>query len=151
MTIAFIEHLGIWAWFVAGAVLLALEVVAPGTFMLWFGLAAISVGLLTALFELAWQTQLIAFAVLSLIIVVCWWKLSRNWTDIMSDEPLLNRRAERHIGRVFVLDEALVQGTGHIRIDDTVWRAEGPDTMAGKSVRVVAVKGAMLVVEPVEL
>ena len=35
---------GFWDWFILAAVLLLLEVMAPGTFMLWLGLAAILAG-----------------------------------------------------------------------------------------------------------
>ena len=34
----------IWDWFIAGGVLLILEILAPGVFMLWLGLAALLVG-----------------------------------------------------------------------------------------------------------
>ncbi|MBE2187453.1 MAG: NfeD family protein, partial [Rhodothermales bacterium] len=59
----------------------------------------------------------------------------------------LNRRAEGFIGRVFVLDEPILAGVGRVRIDDSVWRIEGPDTAAGQAVKVVAVDGATLRVE----
>ena len=41
---AFIISLGPWAWIIAGAILLALELAVPGAFMMWLGLAAVMVG-----------------------------------------------------------------------------------------------------------
>ena len=35
-----------WSWMIVGAVLFALDVMAPGFFLLWFGAAAAVVGLL---------------------------------------------------------------------------------------------------------
>ena len=36
--------LGPWAWIIAGAILLALELAVPGAFMMWLGIAAVLVG-----------------------------------------------------------------------------------------------------------
>ena len=41
--------------------------------------------------------------------------------DAVTDQPLLNRRAEQFIGRVFVLDSPLADGYGQIRIGDAYW------------------------------
>ena len=41
---------------------------------------------------------------------------------------------------------AVVDGTGTVRIDDTVWRIRGPDTPAGSRVRIVQADGASLTV-----
>src|SRR5262249_59229755 len=39
-----IASFGIWNWFIAGGILLAVEVLAPGTFMLWLPPPAVFVG-----------------------------------------------------------------------------------------------------------
>jgi membrane protein implicated in regulation of membrane protease activity len=57
-----IGSLGAWNWFILAAVLFVLEVLAPGMFMLWLGLAAIVIGIVSAVVMLAWQWQLISFA-----------------------------------------------------------------------------------------
>ena len=44
---ATIIALGPWAWIIAGAILLALELAVPGAFMMWLGLAAGLVGLIS--------------------------------------------------------------------------------------------------------
>ena len=38
-----------WGWFIVGGLLLVLEILAPGVFMLWLGLSAILVGLISSL------------------------------------------------------------------------------------------------------
>ena len=65
-----------------------------------------------------------------------------------TDHPLLNRRGEQYIGRVFTLDEAIVNGTGKLRIDDTIWKVNGDDLAAGTAVKVSAAKGVILQVVP---
>ena len=64
-----------------------------------------------------------------------------------SDQPNLNRRTAQFVGRIFVLDDAIEGGRGKVRVGDTLWSAEGPETPAGRSVRVTAVRGHLLVVE----
>ncbi|WP_020177511.1 NfeD family protein [Methylopila sp. M107] len=138
--------LGGWRWIVVGLVLLGLELVAPGTFLLWLGIAAILVGLIALVIDPGWQVELIAFAVLGLAAAVGWWVYGRPDNAAVSDQPMLNRRAERHVGKAFVLDAPIVHGDGRLRIDDTTWRVSGPDLPAGARVKVVAVEGITLVV-----
>jgi membrane protein implicated in regulation of membrane protease activity len=65
-----------------------------------------------------------------------------------SDEPDLNRRAVQLVGRVLVVEEAIENGRGKVRVGDTLWAAEGPDTAAGKEVDVLSVQGTVLRVAP---
>ena len=69
---AFIISLGPWAWIIAGAILLALELAVPGAFMMWLGLAAVMVGAISFLVDWSWQWQCVAFAVLALASVPLW-------------------------------------------------------------------------------
>jgi membrane protein implicated in regulation of membrane protease activity len=143
---SFFASLGIWNWFILGAVLLVLEVLAPGTFMLWFGLAALAVGALSLVIDWPWQAQLIAFAVLAVAAILLWRRFGAR-ADAESDQPFLNRRAQAFVGRTFTLEKPIVDGGGTVRIDDTVWRVTGPDAPAGSRVRVVAAAGSLLTVE----
>jgi membrane protein implicated in regulation of membrane protease activity len=75
-----IEHivaLGGWAWIIAGAVLLALELAVPGAFMMWLGLSAVLVGAITLAVDWSWQAQGIAFAAFALVSVPLWRRLAR--------------------------------------------------------------------------
>ncbi|PZQ19156.1 MAG: hypothetical protein DI565_01880 [Ancylobacter novellus] len=150
MILGFVEALGPWRWMVLGLVLLALELIAPGTLLLWLGMAAIAVGAIALLVDPGWQIEVVAFAVLGLAAAVGWWFLGRPDNAASSDRPMLNRRAERHVGKVFTLDEPILHGEGRVRIDDTVWRVSGPDLPAGARVRIVAADGAALAVAAVE-
>jgi membrane protein implicated in regulation of membrane protease activity len=66
-----------------------------------------------------------------------------------TDQPFLNRRADRFIGYEAVIDEPIRDGFGRLSLDDTVWRITGPDLDAGRRVRVVGSDGPVLKVEPV--
>lgn len=148
---AFGAALGGWAWIILGVVLLGLEILAPGTFMLWFGLAAIATGAVALGFDLAgsaalgWQAEVVVFLVLSLVAVFGGRRLFRGRAEPADDEGL-NRRAARCIGRETTLADPIVDGAGRIRLDDTTWRVSGPDLPVGVRVRVVGADGPRLVV-----
>jgi inner membrane protein len=146
--IDYIITLGAWNWLILGAVFLTLELAAPGAFMLWLGLAALAVGLISFAVDWSWQAQLFAFAVLSLALIPVWRRYAPK-VERPSEAPLLNRRAESYIGRTFTLENPIVDGIGRVRIDDTIWRVSGPDSPAGSQVRIVRAQGPNLFVERV--
>ncbi len=61
---------GFWIWIILGLLLVGAEAMAPGIFLIWFGLAAILTGLADAWFGLSWQAALITFAGLSVAAVL---------------------------------------------------------------------------------
>lgn len=147
--IEYLISFGVWNWFIAGGVLLLLELLAPGSFLLWFGIAAIVTGALSYGIGWPWQAQFIAFAVISLLLVPLWLRVSRRSKNT-TDQPFLNRRNVGMVGRGFTLEKPIVNGAGTVRIDDTIWRIAGPDLAAGSRVKVVRADGAELWVEAVE-
>ena len=57
-----------YGWWILGLVLLALEVAAPGVYLLFFGIAALIVGMNVFILGtgwFGWEQQIIAFVVLS--------------------------------------------------------------------------------------
>lgn len=64
-----------------------------------------------------------------------------------SDQPALNQRGTQAVGRVYLVEEAIVAGRGKIRVGDTLWPVEGRETPAGTPVRVTGVNGTVLQVE----
>ncbi|MVA95769.1 NfeD family protein [Nitratireductor sp. CAU 1489] len=145
----FVE-LGPWSWIVLGFALLAAEILVPGVFLVWIGLAALATGLLSIAFWEArfwdWQVQTLVFLALSLVAAYGGYRFVHG-RQAPSDQPLLNQRAKQLVGRTATLDESIRDNRGRIRIGDTYWRVSGPDAAAGTRVRVVAVKDGDLVVE----
>lgn len=140
-------QLGVWNWFILGGILLVLEVLTPGIFMLWLGLAAIATGVISFIIPLGWQVQVVIFAILSVISVLLGRKFQPGG-QVDSDKPFLNRRHDALVGRVFTLDEPIVHGAGRVRVDDSTWRVTGPDCPAGTKVKVERTDGATLIVSP---
>lgn len=128
--------LGVWNWAVLGLILLFLELVTPGVFLIWIGFAALVTSLVsfTGLsFMESWQIQLLLFMILSVIFVLIGRKYFNPRTQ-SSDEPLLNRRADQLIGLRTTLEEPIINGQGRARFNDTLWRVTGPDLPAGATV-----------------
>jgi membrane protein implicated in regulation of membrane protease activity len=139
---------GIWNWFIAGGILLAIEVIAPGTFMLWLGLSAILVGLISLVVDWPWQAQLVAFAVFAVLSIPIWLRIGRK-VESPVDQPFLNRRSSAFVGQTYTLDKPIQNGSGAVRIGDTVWRVSGVDAPAGSKVKVTRTDGPTLFVEQV--
>ena len=143
----YLQQLSYWNWLALGTLLLILEVFGAGGYLLWVGLAAASVGVLTFIFpELPWAWQYILFGLLSILTAVFWWRRQRSAAK-PSDVPGLNRRGSEFLGRTFVLHEAIVGGRGKIRAGDTLWLVTGPELPAGREVRVIGQDGVLLKVE----
>ena len=133
-----------WHWWVLGVVLIVLEILSPAAFFLWLGISAGVVGLVV-LFNpgMFWTQQWLLFAVLGVASIVLWRVyLRRHPTKTAS--PLLNRRGHQYVGRLFVLDDPLVNGQGKIHVDDSTWKISGADLPAGSRVEVVGVDGVVL-------
>jgi len=150
----FVE-LGPWSWMVLGLVLLTLEIVVPGIFLLWIGIAALLTGALSLqLWDWAswtWQIQIVVFLMLSLISAYLGKRIAGS-RDAASDQPLLNRRGEQLVGRTATLNEPIREGRGRIQLGDTLWRVSGPDLPAGARVKVIRIADSELelVVEPAQ-
>ncbi len=145
MVIELVQDLGPWTWMIVGVALLALEIAAPGAFFLWFGLAAIAVGVLSLFVAVPWQAQLLIFVVLATLVVL----IGRRYFSRAGDDQVstgLNQRGQRLVGTIVVLSEPIVDGKGRVRIDDTTWRVIGPNMVSGTRVRVVHADGALLTV-----
>lgn len=138
-----------WHWWAFGALLLVIELLAPGMYFLWMAESALVTGTVLWLYpSLGWEAQLIWFSALSVISIVVAQKLLIRH-PIGSDRPLLNQRAAQYVGRTFILSEPVVNGSGKIRVDDSVWKISGSDAPAGSRIRVIGTDGTILKVEAV--
>ena len=142
-----IAALGAWSWMIAAAILFVLELVAPGIFFIWFGVAAAVTGLIVFRYDITWQWQIIWFCGLSLASAFLAYKFLRKH-PLETDQPLLNDRAAQLIGQNFDLVDPIVNGRGSIHSGDTIWRVEGPELPKGARIKVVGADGVLLKVEP---
>ena len=131
-------------WLIAGLVLMLLEVVAPGVFLMWLGLAALGTGLVAQVVAPGFALQVVVFAVFAAVAITIGLRVRtpRNAAQ-------LNTPASGLVGRAAVALEFHGR-TGRVRVGDSDWSARlatgteppAPQTM----LRVVAVDGTTLVV-----
>ena len=137
----------VFAWAAFALVLFAAETLAPGAFMLWLGFAAAAVFVAVLLVPgIPLLVQVLAFVVLSFVSV----QVYRTWfrgRERESDQPALNRRTAALVGRVVLLERAIVDGRGRVQIADAYWDVTGPDLPEGAKVRIVGGDAMVLQVE----
>jgi len=143
---ALFYNLGPWNWFILAVALLVLETVIPGVHFLWFGIAAVIIGFLGVATGIAWQWQVLAFGLIS-VLTVFWVRKYARPDVAISDQPDLNVRGQQYVGRSLVVEQAIQNGRGKVRLGDSLWAVEGPDAPAGSRVTVTGAKGTVLVVE----
>ena len=137
-----------WHWLSLGMLVLILEVFGSGGFLLGIGIAALLNALLLFLFPaLAWYVQFVIFAFMSVVITVVYWKRFRNFND-KTEQPLLNSRMARLIGRSASLLTPIENGMGKVQIEDALWTVTCDEDLAqGVIVNIVGVDGTTLLVK----
>jgi membrane protein implicated in regulation of membrane protease activity len=143
----FIPVIGPWFWWIVAGVLLVGEMLMPGFFLLWLAAAAALTGAVDLVFGLGWQGEVITFAALSLVLVLATWKWVMASRQMQSDQPTLNQRHHAYVGKVVPLAQAIVNGSGKVRIEDSLWDVDGPDLPLGALVRISGVVGLRLKAE----
>ena len=140
----FFPVLGLYFWWIVAALLLLAEMMAPGFFMIWLAVAAALTAIIHLIAPMAWESEVLVFAALAILAVAASWRVvSRSWA-VKSDQPHLNQRSAGLVGRSFVLSQPIVNGSGKITYQDTLWDVDGPDLPTGARVHVTGVEGLRL-------
>lgn len=138
-----------WIWLIAGVALAIAELVVPGIFLIWLGAAALVTGMVALAASLSLPAEFGCFALMATVSVLAGRTVMARM-PILSDDPLLNERTARLVGRKVVVAEAIVGGEGRVRVGDGIWPATGPDSPVGAMVEVIGADGARLRVGPVD-
>ena len=130
-------------WVLAGLALLLAEMVLPGVYLLWIGLAAIGTGLFDLLFApIPLGTRAVVFLVLLAASITAGLRLKKR-----ARPPVrVNTPDAGLVGRTGTLT-ALAGTGGRVRIGDSDWAARiSGEAAAGDVVRVDGVDGTVLIV-----
>jgi len=140
-----------WHWWAAALVFGTLEMLVPGVFFLWIGAAAAVTGLVALVLpDLGWQVEFALFGILS-VGAILGARIYIRRHPIETADSGLNKRAAQYVGRKATLAQAIDNGRGSIKIDDTIWNAEShSDLPVGAHVRIIAYHGGTFVVEPAD-
>jgi membrane protein implicated in regulation of membrane protease activity len=137
-----------WYWWVLAAILLIFEMLLPGVVFLFLATGAAAAGFaLLVVSDLSLEMQLALFAVLTVDSAIALRPTLRRLQG-QTGEPHLNARGQALVGKIFVLDQPILAGRGRVTLGDSSWTVTGPDMVAGAKVRVAAIDGTELRVEP---
>jgi membrane protein implicated in regulation of membrane protease activity len=137
-----------WHWFVLGIVLMLLELAVPAFFLVWFGLGALIVGALVAVYSPApFALQVLAWTGFSLFFVWLWFKVFKP--NIYKSRAGMARGSL--IGEVgLVTRDIRPYEKGQVRfqkpiLGDEVWESVADEEIrVGQRVRVLEVEGNTL-------
>jgi membrane protein implicated in regulation of membrane protease activity len=138
-----------YLWLALGVFLCAAEILVPGMFLIFLGLAALITGLTVWAVPLAVPFQIVLFVGLAFLAVF----VGRNFirqNPVEAADPKMNKRGDRMAGETATVVEALSDGTGRVKHGDSEWLARGPDAAKGAKVRINGSDGAVLIVEPLD-
>ena len=137
-----------WHWIVLGIVLMLLELAVPAFFLIWFGAAAVVVGIAVAIFPafpFAWQV--ITWTVCSLALVWFWFKVFKRG----SHKTRAGMSKGALVGEVgLVIRDMRPFEKGQIRfqkplLGDEVWESIADEEIkVGERVKVLDVEGNIL-------
>ena len=137
-----------WYWWVLAAILLVFEMLVPGVVFLFLAIGATAAGFaLLVIADLSLEMQLVLFAVLTVASAIGLRPTLRRLQNHTAAANL-NARGQTLVGKIFVLDQPILAGRGRVTLGDGSWIVTGPDMVAGAKVRVAAVEGTELKVEP---
>lgn len=138
-------------WMIIAIILIGFEFMVPGIYFMWVGFAALLLSGITFFFpDISLAFQLLLFSVFAVAMVYAGKKYLMEKTD-RSDDSTLNLRGRQYIGRTYEVAVAFKNGKGKIKVEDTLWTAIGPKSLAvGESVKVVDIDGTRLMVEVVK-
>ncbi|MBR5130174.1 MAG: NfeD family protein [Alphaproteobacteria bacterium] len=144
------ETWGVWSWMSLGVILMILELLIPGTFLIWFGLGSILTGLTVLMFSgITLSIQLLIFVIMSLICVTFGILVyTKIFGKNKENEHNKKTGAHRYVGARFIVVEPIKNGRGKIAVGDSVWIAlSDNDFKKGDEVTVIDVKGTQLIVK----
>lgn len=139
-----------WHWLVIGLALCVCELAIPAFVLIWLGLAALLLGLLTWLLPLSLTAQLLIWAILSTILVFLWLRVFRP-----QDKTTRVGTSDEAVGEVGLLvRDVMPFQRGQVLFQRPLMGADRWECVsevqlaAGSRVRVVAVEGHVLKVGP---
>jgi membrane protein implicated in regulation of membrane protease activity len=141
-------QIAFWYWWVLAAILLVFEMTLPGVVFLFLAIGAAASGALLAVAPgTSLEAQLGVFAVFAVASALALRPTLKRLQGRVAASTL-NARGEALVGQTFVLDTPILGGRGRAKLGDGSWIITGPDMVAGARVRVAAVNGTELKVEP---
>lgn len=137
-----------WFWLCLGGLLLIGELLGTAGYLLWSGIAAVLVGVITWVLPfIGWEWQGILFAIFTVVSTVLWRNWLRNRQKNKADN--VNQISHQLIGVKGRLLSDTEEGFSRVRLADGSWRVYSDTPLsANTEVVVIAVDGITLQVKP---
>ena len=135
-------------WFLAGVVLLLLELALPGLIIFFFGLGAWIVALCLVLFDMNITAQLLVFVVTSVVALLLLRRFLKH-KFFKEDDSNKSSLEEEFIGKTAIAETDFKKGAaGKVSFKGTVWSAVADEKIAkGEQVRITARDSITLIVK----
>ncbi len=140
-------------WIALGLILLCAEMLGAAGFLIGAAVAAIAMGVLTALVgDLSATVQFSLYAAAAITATLLYFKLFREASLAYHSNgapPKLNKASHRLIGHTFELDHDIGPGNNKVQIGDTMWRVRADEPLSkGVIVEVIDASEMSLVIAP---
>lgn len=137
-------------WLILGLFLSILELVVPGTYLIWFGFAGCLMSILTYFMEFSLSAQIVLFAVFSAVFAIIGWFSYRSIFNKLKTPQAyqnLNDSAQQYIGRTVTLAEDVVDNQTKVKVGDTYWLAYCEEPLKkGDAAQVINVKDSLILI-----
>ncbi len=146
--IEFISSIAWWHWVSFGIVLVVSEIFVPLFIIIWFGLAAIIIGIMDLAFDTSLKTELLVWITLSVVFLWLWLKFFKDDTVSKSGQSDMALDTKGIVTKTIK-----VHDKGKVKFDTPVlgsseWFAIADEEIkAGESIRIVDVRGQLLKVK----
>lgn len=144
----YITEIGYLGWFTIGLVLVLLEMVVPGCYLIWFGFSAFIMGILVHFFQFTAIEICVLFALISGAFAgIGWYVYAKviRLAKIPEKYKYLNDMAGAYIGKVYNLSEDVVDGRAKAKVGDTFWLVEVDENLKkGDKIKVISVENGVI-------
>ena len=137
-------------WLLIGLLLSLLELIVPGTYLIWFGFAAFAMSILVLTVSLDITAQLFWFALFSTVFAVIGLYAYRyifKRTQTPKKYQNLNDSAQQLVGRQVTVAEDIEDNQTKVKIGDTFWLAYSEKPLKkGDTAKVTGVKDSLILI-----
>lgn len=137
-------------WLILGLAFSILELVVPGTYLIWFGFAGCLMSIITYFMEFSLSTQIALFAVFAGFFAVIGWFSYRYIFNKLKTPTVyrnLNDSAQQYVGLTVTLAEDVIDNQTKVKVGDTYWLAYCDKQLKkGETAKVINVKDSLILI-----
>lgn len=136
-------------WLIVGFILIALETIIPGVFVIWFGLSSVVVGLLLNIIDMSLLVQCILFCSLATVLSIFSYKFYHKKEK--EEKVELNNFQHSMLNNLGIVEEFVdEENIGRGVFGDTTWKIKSKEKLIKQDkIKVIDVENTTLIVEKI--